>query len=164
MPDCNTSAGRHIIAAVTRLPRLAAAGLAVAALALAGCGGDDRESSDTGADTAPAAETTAETAEPQRAGPAPLSPDGTFQPNDLADCLLDAGVGAAVSLDGASIELHDAMSQVIIEQGNAEMLVYGSDEAAAGQEDRYRTPSGTSPTSSACATSSCSSIRSCRRT
>lgn len=123
---------------MTRLPRLVAAGLAVAALALAGCGGDDEESSDTGAATAPATETTAETAGPQQAGPAPLSPGGTFQPNDLADCLLDAGVGAAVSLDGASIELHDAMSQVIVEQGNAEMLVYGSEEAAAEQEDRYR--------------------------
>ena len=108
--------------------------LLAAVLALSACGEDEETESPP---EAAATETQVQdTAAP--ADRAPLREGGIFHVNDLADCLLDAGVGAAVSLDGASIELHDAMSQVIVEQGNAEILVYGSADAAAAQEAGYR--------------------------
>jgi hypothetical protein len=43
-----------------------------------------------------------------------------------------------VSLEGATIELHDASSEVIVEQGDGEILVYGSAADAAAQEADYR--------------------------
>jgi hypothetical protein len=67
-----------------------------------------------------------------------------LHPNDIADCLLDGGVGAGVSLDGAALELHDAMAQVIVEQGDAEVMVYGDADAAAAAEDLYRASFGSS--------------------
>lgn len=62
----------------------------------------------------------------------------------MADCLLDSGVGAAVSLDGADIDLNDAMSEVIVKQGDGQILVYGSAGQAAEHEGAYRKSSGSS--------------------
>jgi hypothetical protein len=117
--------------------------LLAATAAIGGCGDDE-----TGDASAPDAPEPAESAEApdtteadtgQPGAPEAELRDGeNFHPNDIADCLLDAGVGAAVSLDGAALELHDATAQVIVEQGNADVMVYSDEDAAAAQEDRYR--------------------------
>jgi hypothetical protein len=99
-------------------------------VALAGCSGgdDDKEPASSDGKSKPAG---------GAVKPAPLH-NGVFQANDVADCLLDAGVGAAVSLSGARIDLHDASAQVIVEQGDGDILIYGSSDRAAAQEAEYR--------------------------
>jgi hypothetical protein len=117
--------GPVIAARRLRSARLLPIILAVA-LALAGCGGNGGD--------APADEATS--------AQAPLRDGENFHPNDLADCLLDAGVGAGVALDGAALELHDATAQVIVEQGDGDIMVYSDADAAAAREDRYRASFG----------------------
>jgi hypothetical protein len=96
-------------------------------VALASCGGGD--------DDKKSASTSTKEAAPTKK--APLH-NGTFQVNELADCLTTAGVGAAVSLSGATIELNDASSEIIVEQGKGEILVYDSAANAAAQEAGFR--------------------------
>lgn len=109
------------------MPRLAGLSLCLALLALGGCGGGDDKSSDE-SDTG---------SKPTTSKKAPLH-GGTFRVNDVADCLIDSGVGAATSLEGADIDLNDAMSEVIVKQGAGHILVYGSASQAAAHEADYR--------------------------
>jgi hypothetical protein len=100
-------------------------------MAFASCGGGDEDT---------------KTAAPSGNGKSARAPlhNGTFQVNDLADCLTEAGVGAAASLSGATIELNDASSEVIVDQGNGEILVYDSAANATAQEADFRKSSGSS--------------------
>lgn len=106
------------------------------AVAVPGCGGDDSSSSSERTESAAQGAPAGEKAPPAKV--AKLYDGENFNPNDIADCLLDADVGAGVSLDGAAIDLHDAQSQVIVEQGNADILVYDDAESAMAAEADYR--------------------------
>jgi hypothetical protein len=121
----------------------------VAVAFTAGCGGDDETTTESGpqgglaGETAPTTGSTPSTpSDPPQA--AKLFDGENFNPNDIADCLLDADVGAGVSLDGVSIDLHDAQSQVIVEQGNADVLVYDDEDSAKAAEADYRASFGDS--------------------